>query len=162
MKLTQTQQAISDAVVRNVHTHPGRFDCVISGNAGTGKSTTVSEIIKKLSKDYEFAITSPTHKANQVLKKMIKGSNINSKSIMTIHSFLGLKLVPDKLEQKLVHDPKSKNANLNVDILIIDECSMVSDELYAYILSSAHRVRRAIIFVGDDCQLPPVDKENTN
>lgn len=162
MKLTETQQSICDAVVRNVKTYPGRFDCVISGNAGTGKSTTVSEIIKKLSKDYEFAVTSPTHKANQVLKKMINGSKIEKKSIMTIHSFLGLKLVPDKLDQKLVHDSHSKNANLNVDILIIDECSMVSDELYSFIVSSAHRVRRAIIFVGDDCQLPPVDKSNSN
>src|SRR5574343_20595 len=75
--LTPDQQAICDAIVNNVHNYPGRFDCVIRGYAGTGKSTTISRTIKRLSMHYEIAITSPTHKANQVLKTMIKQDEIS-------------------------------------------------------------------------------------
>ena len=38
---------------------------------------------------------------------------------------------------------------------------MVSDDLYSYIMVEASRVRRAIIFIGDECQLPPVDVNKT-
>ncbi len=166
IKLTDDQQKIFDNVVNSVHNNPGRFEAVIVGYAGTGKSTLVSEIIKNLCYGYNIAVTSPTHKANQVLKGMLNAAGVSvtkgeDAEVMTIHSFLGLKLVYEKSKQVLKHDPKSKNSNMMTDVLFIDECSMVSEELFHHLMTQIHRVRRAVIFVGDSCQLPPVEENST-
>lgn len=159
LKLTDDQQQIHDSVIHNVKTHQGRFDCVVQGYAGTGKSTTISRIINSLYNMGTIAITSPTHKANSVLKRMLEKEGVDSSDVMTIHSFLGLKLVNKKRQQVLEHDPHSPNAKKLVDVLIVDECSMISTDLYMHLVKQAHRIRRAIIFVGDECQLPPVEPE---
>lgn len=159
--LTDDQQKIFDGITHNIKYHNGRFTALIEGWAGTGKSTLVSKLIESLSKYNVLAITSPTHKANSVLKNMLPSNSVSK--ICTIHSFLGLKLKNEKDRQVLEQDPRSPNANLMVDVLFIDECSMISDSLYEYILSAMSRVRRGVIFIGDSCQLPPVDQEeNTN
>lgn len=160
LKLTDAQQSIFDSIVYNIKNGNGRYDCVIQGYAGTGKSTTISSIISTLSKKgYSIAVTSPTHKANQVLRTMLRDRTSSPPDVMTIHSFLGLKLVQKKQEQVLEHDPHSPNARRLVDVLIIDEASMISTEMYLHIIKQAHRVRCAIIFLGDDAQLPPVEPE---
>lgn len=161
-KLTDDQQYIFDSVVDKIDNSPGRYDCVIRGYAGTGKSTTISRIIKELAAHYTVAVTSPTHKANQVLSTMMKEAHVTDVDVMTIHSFLGLKLVNKKQKQVLELDKNSPNAKKMVDVLIIDECSMISTDLYMHLLNASHRVRRAIIFVGDECQLPPVEPEKPN
>lgn len=155
--LTDKQQEIYDDIVYNINNKIGRLDAVIEGYAGTGKSTLVSKLIDDLQGSYSIAVTSPTHKANSVLRNMIDSEDI---SVCTIHSFLGLKLVYKKNRQVLEHDPKSPNSRKFVDILFIDECSMISDNLYKYITEQLYRVRIAIIFIGDSCQLPPVETEN--
>lgn len=160
--LTESQQEIYDDLVHKIHHYKGRYETVLMGYAGTGKSTLISEIINDMSDYYSIATTSPTHKANAVLRDMISETDANMDQVVisTIHSFLGLKLVYQKNKQVLVHDPRSDLSNRHVDILIIDECSMISDNLFKHIIEQAHRVRRAIIFVGDPCQLPPVETEN--
>lgn len=160
--LTERQQEIFDAVVHKIDNYPGRYTCTIEGYAGTGKSTLISHIAKRISHGYSIAMTSPTHKANSVLRNMMKSTGVkaNKYTVGTIHSFLGLKLVNEQNRQVLKLDPKAKNKNTYVDILIIDECSMISDELYEYIMEQSYRVRRALIFIGDSAQLPPVDTEH--
>lgn len=159
-KLTDAQQKIYDGVVDSVKNYSGRFDCVVRGYAGTGKSTTIARIIKKLNNMGSVAVTSPTHKANHVLKDMLASEGIEGDTeVMTIHSFLGLKLVNKKQKQVLEYDPHSPNSKRLVDVLIIDECSMISSDMYMHIIKQSHRVRRAIIFVGDECQLSPVEPE---
>lgn len=160
--LTQSQQLIFDGVVNAVEFHPGRYDCVVRGYAGTGKSTTVARLIGALADMGSIAVTSPTHKANGVLRKMMFNEGIVDVDVMTIHSFLGLKLVNKKQQQVLEYDPHSTNSKLMVDVLVIDECSMISTDMYMHIIKQSHRVRRAIIFVGDECQLSPVEPEKEN
>lgn len=162
--LTDKQQEIYNDFIDLVHNFPGRSECVLIGYAGTGKTTLVAEIVESLYKDYNIAVTSPTHKANSVIRKMLLnnvGLSAQDAQVSTIHSFLGLKLVYEKSRQVLKHDPQSKNSTSMVDVLIVDECSMISDEMYQHIIDQMYRVRRAVIFVGDSCQLPPVDSEGT-
>lgn len=162
IKLTQDQQNIFDDLINKIDNYHGRVEAVLEGPAGTGKSTVVSQLIQMTSQCYSIAVTSPTHKANSVLCKMMENlgmEEVNEK-VSTIHSFLGLKLVNEKNRQVLKHDPTSHNSNKLVDILIIDECSMISDNLFEHIIDQLYRVRRAVIFVGDSCQLPPVEVEN--
>lgn len=164
VKLTDDQQSIYDDITYQVNNYNGRFDCHIQGPAGTGKSTLIAQIIKDISFGFTVGVTSPTHKANRVLGKMLNSANVDMDNcdIMTIHSFLGLKLVRKKAQQVLELDRKSPNSKKKVDVLIIDECSMISYDMYQYIISQSHRVRRAIIFLGDICQLPPVEPEKLN
>lgn len=162
--LTDKQQEVFDDFVDRVHTFPGRSESVLVGYAGTGKTTLVAEIVKNLYSGYNIAVTSPTHKANSVIRNMLinnVGLTKEDALVSTIHSFLGLKLVYEKNKQVLKHDPQSKNSNAFVDILIVDECSMISEEMYKHIQDQMYRVRRAILFVGDSCQLPPVESEGT-
>jgi GTPase SAR1 family protein len=162
--LTDKQQEIYDDFIERVHNWPGRSECVLVGYAGTGKTTLVAEIVDSLYKGYNIAVTSPTHKANSVIRKMLMqnvGLSPQDAQVSTIHSFLGLKLVYEKSRQVLKHDPQSKNSTSMVDVLIVDECSMISDEMYQHIIDQMYRVRRAVIFVGDSCQLPPVESEGT-
>src|SRR5574343_663417 len=118
IKLTDAQQQIKDSIINKVNTHPGRFDCVVQGYAGTGKSTTISSIITDLDRSgFSIAVTAPTHKANQVLKSMMRERISDTCTISTIHSFLGLQLVQDKQQQVLKHDPYSVANNRIVDVL---------------------------------------------
>jgi GTPase SAR1 family protein len=162
--LTDKQQYIFDDVIDRINNFPGRSEAVIIGFAGTGKSTLVSKIIENIYQGYNIAVTSPTHKANAVLRDMLVNVGLTKDDalVSTIHSFLGLKLVYEKSRQVLKHDPQSKNSTAMVDVLFVDECSMISEEMYQHIMSQIHRVRRAIIFIGDSCQLPPVETEGTN
>lgn len=159
--LTDKQQYIFDDIIDRINNFPGRSEAVIIGYAGTGKSTLVSKIIENIYQGYNIAVTSPTHKANAVLREMLinVGLDKDDALVSTIHSFLGLKLVYEKNRQVLKHDPQSKNSTAMVDVLFVDECSMISEEMYNHIMSQIHRVRRAIIFIGDSCQLPPVEAE---
>lgn len=159
--LTDDQHEIYTGILTNVDNYHGRYHASINGYAGTGKSTLIARIISRLSRTHTLAVTSPTHKANKVLHTMLSNESMNFDNITlcTIHSFLGLKLVYKENKQVLVLD-KTKNSQLMVDVLIIDECSMISDELFQHIIAQAGRVRRCIIFLGDECQLPPVDVEN--
>ncbi|EBS4516410.1 hypothetical protein DQT32_03135 [Salmonella enterica subsp. enterica serovar Braenderup] len=161
--LTDEQQYTFDDLIDRINNFPGRTEAVIIGNAGTGKSTLVSKIIENIYQGYNIAVTSPTHKANSVLRKMLLNVGVTKEDalISTIHSFLGLKLQYEKNRQVLKHDPRSPNSTAMVDVLFVDECSMISEEMYTHILNQMHRVRRAIIFIGDDCQLPPVEAEGT-
>lgn len=162
IKLTDKQQYIFDDLIDKINNYPGRVEAVIVGNAGTGKSTLASKIIENIYKGYNIAVTSPTHKANSVLRSMLNqiGLDKDDAVICTIHSFLGLKLQYEKNHQVLKHDPRSANSTMMVDVLFVDECSMISQEMYDHIMNQIHRVRRAVIFIGDDCQLPPVESEN--
>lgn len=162
IKLTKDQQFIFDDLINKIDNYHGRVEAVLEGPAGTGKSTLVSQLIQMTSQCYSIAVTSPTHKANSVLRGMMENLGMDevNEKVSTIHSFLGLKLVNEKNRQVLKHDPTSPNSTKFVDILIIDECSMISDNLFEHIIDQLYRVRRAVIFVGDSCQLPPVEVED--
>ena len=96
--LTDKQQFIFDDLVDKIHRFPGRVDAVLVGYAGTGKSTLISEIVKTITEGYNIAVTSPTHKANSVLRQMMLNIGLDKEDaqVSTIHSFLGLKLVYEK------------------------------------------------------------------
>jgi len=80
-------------------------------------------------------------------------------STKTIHSFLNIKLFTDydKGIQKFVPE-KTKKDQDKTDILIVDESSMVSEDLYGFIMEAIEQERvKAVLFVGDYYQLLPVD-----
>ncbi len=138
------------------------------GSAGTGKTWLTANIIKELlNNKLSVAMTTPTHKALGVITEMLESNNIYEEvTKATIHSFLNLKLDygfgDDGSADNVSVKPKLKINKFNeclqyVDILIIDESSMISEELYNITMSILGDRAKMILFVGDQYQLKPVE-----
>lgn len=133
---------------------------LLSGAAGSGKSTVINEFInwyidnKSIILD-DVVVTAPTNKAVRVLKRM----SVHDKEVeyKTIHSLLGLRPKIDENSGKEVFekDPSVKATLFNFGIVIVDECSMIDDSLFNQLIESADEQK--IIFVGDKAQIPPVN-----
>ena len=125
---------------------------IISGYAGTGKSTLVKFIIAALEQDgidpdIDVVYTSFTGKATQVLQK--KGN----RNVSTLHKLL------------FEHFPRPDGTffrrpvfSIPFKIVVVDECSMVPKDL----LIKLANYKVHIICLGDPGQLPPIDKKDDN
>ena len=173
MNLTPDQQAVADGVLRKLFEGKEQ-EIIISGPAGTGKSFLIRHILDHVIQKYKATmkltnskpkfcydapvITATTNKAAAVLSSSL-GTQIPIYSASTIESALGLIVKNDysKGNQKLA--PSRGGLNTFTDnIIIIDEASMIDQQLYAYIRSQC--IGCFIIFIGDDCQLPAVKAGN--
>ena len=123
----------------------------LTGGAGVGKTTITREIIK----EYE-------DEAKKVAKLASTGMAATLIGGQTLHSFLDLGIASDvdELERngKLEIKKKIKKLIHSMDLIVIDEISMVSDTLFEMI---SLRLRQAdfkgsLLVVGDFLQLPPV------
>ena len=132
-----------------------RYKCkerytVISGYAGTGKSTLVKFIVAALpniNPDEDVIYTSFTGKATQVLQR--KGN----KNVSTLHKLL-FESIP-KPDGTFFRKPVEF---IPYKIVIVDECSMVPKELLQRLIKyNVH-----IICLGDPGQLPPINKNEDN
>ena len=123
---------------------------VISGYAGTGKSTLVKFIVAALpniNPDKDVIYTSFTGKATQVLQK--KGN----KNVSTLHKLL-FESIP-KPDGTFFRKPVEF---IPYKIVIVDECSMAPKELLQRLIKyNVH-----IICLGDPGQLPPINKNEDN
>ena len=138
----------------------------LSGPAGTGKSYLTTQIIKSISKTLKdinipndgICITAPTHKAVKVIKDMIDAHGVKA-SCRTIHSFLNIKPVFDENTGEEKFTVLRTNAKpAKASLLIIDESSMISQDLYAFIIEAFNRGRiKTILFIGDPYQLLPIN-----
>lgn len=130
----------------------GEKYCVISGYAGSGKSTLVKFIIEALNSygidpDEDVCFATFTGKAAQVLLK--KGN----KNVSTLHKLL-YESIP-KPDGTFFRKPK---ATIDYQIVVVDEVSMAPAELMNLLFT--HEVY--VIALGDPFQLPPVDKDQDN
>lgn len=139
--------------------------CVISGGPGTGKTTTVVKLLALLvemsgGKPLQIALTAPTGKAAARLQESIKGVkgalNISPETaqkipdqVPTIHRLLGYR----KNSPYFRHD---KRHPLAVDVLIVDEASMVDLALMAKLIDALPETSR-LILLGDKDQLASVE-----
>lgn len=128
---------------------------VLSGGAGTGKSTIQNEYIQYLdSIDYPFVLCAPTHKAKLVIEE------ITGYEAVTVHKLLSLSpnIEIFNLDYK---DLKFNSGGLSEipsnGIIIIDEASMINDEIYKLLIEYCNRLNTKILFIGDEKQLKPVN-----
>jgi len=107
-----------------------------NGSAGVGKTFCVNLFLKKT--DLDVQLTSTTNKA-------LSHYEVEGK---TTASFLGFTMVYGELRQKQKHEQKT------VDILIIDESSMLTRQLLKAIIGYVNTgFFRKVILVGDPIQL---------
>lgn len=125
----------------------------IIGSAGVGK-TFMMQILPSLFPAERTLCTAPTNKAVKVLRKVIPAEI----ECVTIHKFLGLsvKNVKDKKVsyRSGTYDPTEW---AHVKLVLVDEGSMLDDNLTGFMEEDAREWGRQYIVMGDDCQLPPIE-----
>ncbi|WP_457628453.1 AAA family ATPase [Persephonella sp.] len=122
IKLTpQQEEAVERALQENL--------LVITGYAGTGKTTVAREIIRELEyRGLSIALLTPTGKAAKRLEEKTE------RFAMTIHKALA--------------------NEITADVFIVDEASMIDVYLAEKLMRAAQGSK--VIFLGDPAQLPPV------
>lgn len=136
----------------------------ILGGPGTGKTTTIIKIIialiKNTKKNIQIQLSAPTGKATARLIEILNNDQIfdlylspEEKKIsllkpVTIHQLLGISKTSDKIFF-------NKKNPLHLDVLIIDEASMINIIMMNHIFSSIQKHTK-LIFIGDHNQLPPI------
>ena len=142
---------------------------LITGSAGTGKTTLIINVLYKLVAlqllesfkliNIKILCLAMTHKALSIIKKYYKkhkdleSPNINI-TFSTIASFRNLRL--DIETNKYLQVEQIKNDYY--DVIIIDECSMVDNESYN---DFNLYYKGKIIYIGDIHQLPPINQDES-
>ncbi|WP_395166840.1 ATP-dependent DNA helicase [Francisella salimarina] len=125
---------------------------LLSGFAGTGKTTVVKKILDEYPK--RAIVSAPTRKANAVI------SQSTTRQGYTIHSLLGLQPdinLADFNPNEPVFGQINKASIKNYDLIIIDEASMINKSLFELIDSEITKsLSSKVIFLGDKAQIPPV------
>lgn len=117
---------------------------LLSGSAGTGKTSTVAGVLSAL-KNYKFSQTALSGKASVNL------TDVTGEEGFTIHRLLGYN--PSK---GFLHD---KDNPLDTDIVILDELSMVDGSLF-FKLIQAIKSGSKLIMLGDTGQLESIGVAN--
>lgn len=149
--LTPHQQAAFDVLAQRIEAE-ARYT-TLQGYAGTGKTYLIGRLIRHLMHAGRFVrVCAPTHKAAQVLQATIAGGPVRPQ---TIHSFLGLRLVPDRRGGYALAPEKGRRAP-GEGVVIVDEASMVGAQEWGFIEKTKGL---QWVFVGDPAQLPPVNED---
>lgn len=174
MPLTKEQGEAAHSIVSWLNSPSSKWDYILHGYAGTGKTYLLGELISGMNCAYWCC--APTGKAASVLAGKLKGV-----TVMTVHQLLyqpaGQSLSelealiekgranPSPEMEKQIRDLKLKlskqgpsfslKENLMVergDLVIVDESSMVTSKMRGDFEDTGAKV----LFVGDPGQLPPV------
>jgi len=139
-----------DVTITKLEAHKSVF---LTGGAGVGKTTITREVIAHFESE-----------AKKVAKLASTGMAATLIGGQTLHSFfdLGIANNVEALEANAKYEIKKKIKKLvsSMDLIVIDEISMVSRDLFEMI---ALRLQQAnfqgsLLVVGDFLQLPPVER----
>ncbi len=137
---------------------------LLTGGPGTGKTATIGRLLQLLhyqanenSIKLRMGLAAPTGKAATRLSESLRANNggqvdIEMIEAKTLHRLLGSK--PNSVQ--FVHDAKHP---LPLDVLIVDEASMIDLPLMCKLLEALPTQAR-LILVGDPDQLPSVETGN--
>jgi ATP-dependent exoDNAse (exonuclease V) alpha subunit len=178
--LTNSQQLIFNRLLNFVDSETDRV-FILKGYAGTGKTTLMRFLINELDKrSRQYLLLASTGRAAKILSNLTGCEN----GVSTIHGLIykfkdfnkdvsKTKNMDDTGQLYLVFEPTTINEDTAPDfIYIVDEASMVSDvtekditqasfgsgRLLNELLQYDSRPRSKFIFIGDPCQLPPINQ----
>jgi ATP:corrinoid adenosyltransferase len=171
LQLTADQQAAIEGILQDI-AKPNATP-VLCGYAGTGKTVTTAALVSRLAGiGKRVVVATPTHKARSQVERALANCGAEGFEAVTVARLLGLKQVRDRQTGKETFKPDSAGKNMlskteewddeekemvkirRIDIVVVDETSMLSSELYDLLLRELEG--RPVVFVGDDRQLLPV------
>jgi tRNA A37 threonylcarbamoyladenosine biosynthesis protein TsaE len=149
---------------------------ILSGYAGSGKTTILKGLVEYLtSLEKKYMLMAPTGRAAKVIREK------TGKEAYTVHksiySYKDLVEVEDG-ESFYYYYKIRNNEDVHNNIFIVDEASMLSDaesegeffrfgtgylltDLFTYARIKSETANTKIIFVGDPCQLSPVNEKSS-
>lgn len=132
----------------------GDYKRALIGSAGTGKTYMIREVIKRcgLAKSV-IGLAAPTHKAARVLRLS------TGYATSTVASDLGLRLNTDVTDFDVNNppfDPLSEKKIKQYKLYIVDEASMIGNNLRTLIERECEQFGCMLIYMGDAHQLMPV------
>jgi len=132
-----------------------RFSVLI-GPAGTGKTTLLSVLCCNSSIHQDgILMLAPTGKARVRMEDIARRSSVENFNAHTIAQFLSRSKPPRYEGSTGRYCLTGKPGDKGPRTVIVDECSMLTEEMVAALLESLSGVHR-LIFVGDPRQLPPI------
>ena len=162
INFTKDQQIAIDGILDFIAKPFSKNDYIVGliGAGGTGKTFITNYIINncKLSSSV-IKCTSSTHKACRIFSEALNG-----KTVDTIQSTFGLRLdlkLEDFNPANPQFNPTATPKLNNINLLLIDESSMLPAKLVTFICNKCKELRIKIIFIGDDSQLAPVNEKES-
>ena len=153
--LTPCQKKTLEAFKKFLRSEPGVF--TIAGDAGSGKSTLIKEM-EDYVQEHNLLMSSLDL---PVIKGIVKTAPTNFAAAIiggeTVHRGFQIrynKFGPDDLKLAIY--------SFNNALYIVDECSMISREMYDLIIKRANEKRSHVVFMGDMNQLFPVKETLSN
>ena len=127
---------------------------IVSGTAGTGKTTVIRALIEAIGMAHgsgtSFQLLAPTGKAADCIRERV------GKDAMTIHAFLARR---SWLNKNLTFRRSGGSREESKTTYIVDESSMLDLELVAALFRAINfQAVQRLIFVGDPNQLPPIGR----
>jgi ATP-dependent exoDNAse (exonuclease V) alpha subunit len=127
---------------------------VLIGPAGTGKTTLLSILCQQAEISHDsILLLAPTGKARVRMESVAKKANTKNYRAYTLAQFLSGTGRYDSYTQRYLLT--GEKGTTEARTVIVDECSMLTEEMLAALLESLSGVRR-LILVGDPRQLPPI------
>ncbi len=154
---TQDQEKLIEVLHKFLESTFPKKLMVMSGYAGTGKTSLVSALTQILGKrNYNTMLLAPTGRAAKVI------SSYSKRRAFTIHKIIYTYKHIGGRNMFVLKNNTAKNT-----LFIVDEASMISDNSYMdkksllddlmeYVYSGKNC---SVLFVGDTAQLPPVGEE---
>jgi len=168
MSLTDEQKLIFNKLLEFIE-NKSKFECLINSSAGVGKTYTIIQFLKHIIDNKlinkKICVSSPTHTSLSILKGNIHQNDIVSIKIelSTVHRLLNYKQKTSRDGGK--YFSRNNKIKLNwskYDLIIIDECSMLSDDICDDIFQQIENYKNSnrllkIIYLGDISQINPVN-----
>ena len=139
----EQNKAVSDTVTSESNI------TIISGGPGTGKTTIINEIIRRICEaipNVKIQIVAPTGRASKRAEETIEYRNENI-NISTVHKFVGFGSTYHQTDSLVPQ----------YDLIILDESSMASPAIFYRLLDQMDKNKTKLVLVGDVDQLPSID-----
>lgn len=157
-QLNPGQEAAAEQIVDYLSGKIDKPYFTLSGGPGTGKTFMIKEAISRAKISIErTSAAAIAHAAKNVLKDSLH----KDLACFTVAQWLGMKMQYDDLGNTVFKQDKFAAKYLTAyKVGILDEASMIHDELYYQILSIIEELGIKLIVVGDVFQLPPVGQDH--